>query len=180
MTQIITAVENWLDTIVIGLNLCPFAAKPRRDNQIRFTVSNALTSEVLLADLQTELLLMADKPASEIETSLLIIPDMLNDFDDYNQFLELVDKLLVQFEWEGIFQVASFHPNYCFADTDVNSVENLTNRSPYPILHIIREHSLEMALKNMSSPDDVYKQNIQTMHNLSDQKIKALFSYLKC
>ncbi|NQY27477.1 MAG: DUF1415 domain-containing protein [Piscirickettsiaceae bacterium] len=179
MTQIITAVENWLDTIVIGLNLCPFAAKPRRDNQIRFTVSNALTSEVLLADLQTELLLMADKPASEIETSLLIIPDMLNDFDDYNQFLELVDKLLVQFEWEGIFQVASFHPNYCFADTDVNSVENLTNRSPYPILHIIREHSLEMALKNMSSPDDVYKQNIQTMHNLSDQKIKALFSYLK-
>ena len=178
MTQIITDVENWLDNVVIGLNLCPFAAKPRQDNQIRFTVSNALTSEVLLADLQSELLLMAESPASEIETTLLIIPDMLGDFGDYNQFLELVDKLLVQFEWEGIFQVASFHPDYCFAETPADSVENLTNRAPYPILHIIREDSLELALKNMSAPDEVYKKNIETMNHLEPEKIKVLFPYL--
>ena len=178
MTDIITAVENWLDDVVIGLNLCPFAAKPRRQNQVRFNVSEAFTSEVLLADLHQELILLDQTPASEIETSLLIVPNMLNNFDDYNQFLDLVDTLLIEFEWEGIFQIASFHPDYCFADTPPDSVENLTNRSPYPILHIIREESMEKALKNMTSPDEVFKQNIKTMTNLEPEKIKTLFPYL--
>ncbi len=178
MNQIVTTVESWLDNVVIGLNLCPFAAKPRRNNQIRITVSTALTSEVLLADLQAELQLMAATPSSDTETSLLVVADMLENFEDYNQFLALVDKLLVQFEWEGVFQVASFHPNYCFADTPVDSQENLTNRSPYPILHIIREEGLEMALKSMKSPEEVYKQNIKTMNNLSTEEIKQLFPYL--
>ena len=178
MTDIITAVENWLDDVVIGLNLCPFAAKPRRQNQVRFNVSEAFTSEVLLADLHQELLLLDQTPASEIETSLLIVPNMLNNFDDYNQFLDLVDKLLIEFEWEGIFQIASFHPDYCFADTPPDSVENLTNRSPYPILHIIREESMEKALETMTSPDEIYKRNIQTMTNLQAEEISTLFPYL--
>jgi len=176
--DVISDVETWLDGVVIGLNLCPFAAIPRKNDQVRFTVSQALTEEVLLADLYAELTFMSKTPALHIETSLLIVPDMLVKFDDYNQFLDLVDELLESFEWDGIFQIASFHPDYCFAETKTNSVENLTNRAPYPILHIIREESLEKALEKMTSPDEIYKRNIQTMNNLSAEQIKVLFPYL--
>lgn len=178
MNSIISEVETWLDDVVIGLNLCPFAAIPRKNDQVRFTVSQALTEEVLLADLHAELTLMEKTPAAEVETSLIIVPDMLAKFDDYNQFLDLADALLESFEWEGIFQIASFHPDYCFAETEPNSTENLTNRAPYPILHIIREESLEKALEKMTSPDEIYKRNIQTMSELSAEKIKTLFPYL--
>jgi len=172
------AVEQWLDDVVIGLNLCPFAAMPRRNNQIRFTTSDAQTSEDLLSHLYDELKFLEKTPAQEVETSLLILPFILADFDDYNQFLDIVDELLIEFEWEGVFQIASFHPDYCFADTESDSVENLTNRAPYPILHIIREASMEKALQNMTAPDEVFKRNIETMHNLSTDQIKHLFPYL--
>ncbi|HDY84324.1 MAG TPA: DUF1415 domain-containing protein [Methylophaga sp.] len=178
MDDAILDVETWLDDVVIGLNLCPFAATPRKNKQVRFTVSQALTEEVLLADLYAELTLMSQTPAEEVETSLLIVPDMLNKFDDYNQFLDLADALLEEFEWDGIFQIASFHPDYCFAETDIDSIENLTNRSPYPILHILREATLEKALEKMTSPDEIFKRNIETMNELPDEKIKALFPYL--
>ncbi len=174
----ISNVEIWLDDVVIGLNLCPFAAIPRNNNQVRFTVSQALTEEVLLADLYAELTFMSKTPALEVETSLLIVPDMLNKFDDYNQFLDLADALLEEFEWDGVFQIASFHPDYCFAETDANSTENLTNRSPYPILHILREATMEKALEKMVSPDEIFKRNIETMSELSAEKIKVLFPYL--
>ena len=178
MSTVISDVERWLDDVVIGLNLCPFAKIPRQNNQVRFVVSQALSEEVLLADLHAELTFMSQTPAEEVETSLLIVPDMLAKFNDYNQFLDLVDDLLVSFEWEGTFQIASFHPNYCFAETEPDSTENLTNRAPYPILHIIREASLEKALAKMASPDEIYERNIQTMNDLSDERIKDLFPYL--
>ncbi len=178
MSTVIADVETWLDDVVIGLNLCPFAAIPRKNNQVRFTVSEALTEEVLLADLHAELTFMSQTPAKEVETSLLIVPDMLAKFEDYNQFLDLVDELLEAFEWDGIFQIASFHPNYCFAETAPNAAENFTNRSPHPILHIIREESLEKALEKMVSPDEIYKRNIQTMNDLSSEQLKRLFPYL--
>ncbi len=174
----IDAVKHWLDEIVIGLNFCPFAAKPRRNKQIRYICSQATSSEDLLIDLQEELTLLDQTPATEIETTLLIISKMLADFSDYNQFLDLVDELLVQCEWEGIFQVASFHPDYSFADTEPDSVDNLTNRSPFPVLHIIREDSIEKVIKNITSADEIYKQNIQTIRNLSSEQIKTLFYYL--
>jgi len=171
-------VEQWLDDVVIGLNLCPFAAKPRRNNQIRFVTSEAVTSEALLNDLYDELKLLENTPAEDVETTLLILPKVLANFDDYNQFLDIVDELLISFEWEGVFQVASFHPDYCFAETESDSVENLTNRSPYPILHLIREASMEQALKNLTAPDEVFKRNIKAMNNLSEKDIKRLFPYL--
>ncbi len=171
-------VERWLDEVVIGLNFCPFAAKPHRNEQVRFVTSKATSEELLLTDLQDELTLLDQTPSAEIETTLLIVLEMLSDFYDYNQFLELVDELLVQFEWEGIFQVASFHPDYCFADAEPDSVDNLTNRSPYPVLHILREDSIEKALENIADPDEVYKRNIETMKTLSSEQIKTLFNYL--
>jgi hypothetical protein len=176
--DVISGVETWLDNVVIGLNLCPFATIPRKNDQVRFTVSQALAEEVLLADLHAELTFMNKISALEVETSLLIVPDMLAKFDDYNQFLDLVDELLEAFEWEGIFQIASFHPHYCFAQTVPGTVENLTNRAPYPILHIIREQSLEKALEKMTSPDEIYKRNIETMNSLSTEQIKSLFPHL--
>jgi hypothetical protein len=179
VTSIISDVETWLDDIVIGLNLCPFAITPRKNQQVRFTVSQALTAEVLLADLYDELSLMSKIPSVDVETSLLIVPDMLANFDDYNQFLDLVDQLLETFEWDGIFQIASFHPDYCFAETKPNSTENLTNRAPYPILHILREQTIETALDKMISPDEIYKRNIQTMAELPAERIKTLFPYLR-
>jgi len=172
------AVEQWLDDVVIGLNLCPFAAKPRHNNQIRFVTSEAVTSEALLTDLYDELKLLENTPADDVETTLLILPKVLANFDDYNQFLDIVDELLFSFQWEGVFQVASFHPDYCFAETEPDSVENLTNRSPYPILHIIREASMEQALKHLTAPDEVFKRNIKTMDNLSEKEVKRLFPYL--
>jgi hypothetical protein len=104
-------VEQWLDDVVIGLNLCPFSAKPRQNNQVRFKVCQALTPEVLVADLFDELNFMAQSEASDVETSLLIIPDMLLNFDDYNEFLDIADGLIIDNDWEGIFQIASFHPD---------------------------------------------------------------------
>ncbi len=175
----IDKIKAWLDKIVIGLNFCPFAAKPYCNKQIRFVTSKANTEESLLIDLQDELALLEKKPASEIETTLIIVPEILSVFEDYNQFLDLADQLLIEFEWEGIFQVASFHPDYCFADTPSDSLENLTNRSPYPILHILRESSVENAVNKITEPDEIYKSNIKAVNNLSTEQIKDLFHYLK-
>lgn len=173
------AVEQWLDDVVIGLNLCPFAAKPRRNDQIRIVISDADTPENVLNTLYDELKLLESTAPKEIETSLIVLPHVLADFDDYNQFLDSVDGLLIEFNWEGVFQVASFHPDYCFADTPADSVENLTNRSPYPILHLIREASMEKALEHMVAPNEVFERNIQTMNNLTADELATLFPYLK-
>jgi len=172
-------VEKWLDDVVIGLNLCPFSVQPRKKNQVRFKVSQALTPEVLVADLFDELNIINQSDSSEIETSLIIIPDMLLDFDDYNEFLDIADGLIIDNDWEGVFQIASFHPDYCFEDTEPDSTENLTNRAPYPILHILREDSLTDALDNMTDPDEIYKRNINTVNALTKEKIHALFPHLR-
>lgn len=178
MTSEIDQIKRWLDEIVVGLNFCPFAGKPYRNKQIRFVISEARNTESLLLDLQDELTLLDQKSPEEIETTLLIIPKMLSDFQDYNQFLDYADQLLIEYEWEGIFQIASFHPNYCFANTEPDSVENLTNRSPYPILHILRENSIERAIEGIAAPNEIYERNIRTINDLSSEKIKTLFYYL--
>jgi len=176
--MLLAQVEHWLDNVVIGLNLCPFARKPRQDNQIRFKLSEAGTSEQLLNDLYDELSLLENTPPQEIETTLIIVSNMLADFDGYNQFLDSVDDLLASFGWTGTFQVASFHPDYCFSDTHPDDIENLTNRAPAPVLHLIREQSMERALKHITAPDEIFKRNIDTMHRLTDEQIKTLFPYL--
>ncbi|MCF6346067.1 MAG: DUF1415 domain-containing protein [Thiomicrorhabdus sp.] len=171
-------VKQWLEQVVIGLNLCPFASKPYQDKQIRFVVSNAQQTEYLLTELVTELDLLATKEPNKIETTLLIIPNMLTSFSDYNQFLNHVDALIKQFNYQGIFQIASFHPNYQFAGTQPNNAENLTNRAPYPILHLIREASLERALKHYPNPETIPDNNIKCVSNLTEQEKQKLFPYL--
>ncbi len=175
---IVTQVEQWLDRVVIGLNLCPFAAEPRRQQQIRFQVSPSTNPSDLLADLQSELRYLSQHPATQVETTILIIPQSLEDFADYNDFLDLADRLLQQFGWEGEFQIASFHPNYQFADTQPDDAENLTNRSPYPLLHILREDSVETALDNYPNPEAIPDRNIEQVQGLSAEQKRELFPNL--
>lgn len=176
--QIIDDVRTWLDEVVIGLNLCPFAAKPRNENRVRIAISHATDQDTLLNDLQAELEHLSDTPSAELETTLLAIPDMLEDFEDYNDFLDLVDLWLQQFGWEGDLQVASFHPHYQFAETAADDAGNLTNRSPWPLLHIIREESLEQVLAHYPDVDDIPARNIKRMEALSADERRKLFPYL--
>jgi hypothetical protein len=176
--QIITDVEQWLDDVVIGLDLCPFAARPRREKRVRITVSHATTAEALLDDLQAELEHLSDTPVTELETTLLAIPDMLADFAEYNDFLDAVDLWVEQFGWEGELQVASFHPQYQFADTEADDAGNLTNRSPWPLLHIIREESLEKAIEHYPDADGIPERNIARMKALGPDERARLFPYL--
>ena len=176
--QIIADVEQWLDEVVIGLDLCPFAARPRREKRVRIAVSHATDEEALLNDLQAELERLSDTPVAELETTLLAIPNMLEDFADYNDFLDAVDLWVEQFGWEGELQVASFHPQYQFADTEADDPGNLTNRSPWPLLHIIREESLEKAIEHYPDVDAIPERNIARMKALGPEERKRLFPYL--
>lgn len=172
------AIARWLNEVVIGLNLCPFAGKPTQEDRVRLVVSVARDDEQLLQDLQREMELLDSKPASEIETALLIIPHHLQDFFDYNQFLRWTDSLIKRNGWKGIYQLATFHPDYCFAEAEPDQVENLTNRAPYPILHIIREASLEKALQYYGDVESVPENNKKIVANLTQMQKEKLFPYL--
>ncbi|KAB2826039.1 DUF1415 domain-containing protein [Aliivibrio finisterrensis] len=171
-------VQQWLEDVVIGLNLCPFAAKPNRNKQIKIFVSEAKTEEVLLEDILQELMNLDSKTAEELETTLVAIPNMLQDFMDYNFFLDWVDALIKQQDWEGTFQIATFHPDYCFGGSEPEDDENLTNRSPYPVLHLIREESMEKVLKHYPNPEAIPDTNIARVEALTPEERRKLFPYL--
>jgi len=169
------SVRHWLETVVIGLNLCPFAAKPVRNGQVRVCVSSATRELELLTELQLELARLDETPRAELETTIIAIPQMLADFADYNDFLEQVDSLLEHYEWVGDYQVASFHPRYQFADTQPDDAENLTNRAPYPLLHLLREDSVEAAIDSHPDVDGIPAANIKRMRALTLVQRRALF-----
>ncbi len=168
----IKSVQDWVETVVVGLNLCPFAKRELVQNRVRFCVSDADHPAQLLGSLQTELERLSQD--SSIETTLLIHPNTLTDFQDYNQFLDIADSLLTDMKLQGIYQIASFHPDYQFADTEMDDVENYTNRSPYPMLHLIREQSLENALANYPDADKIPERNIALLKQLGRDKMQAL------
>ncbi|WP_193164643.1 DUF1415 domain-containing protein [Microbulbifer hainanensis] len=176
--QVVEDVQQWLADVVVGLNLCPFARKPMRAGQIRYRVSAAKDDETLMAELLEEMQLLDEKPAEEIETTLLIIPAYLQDFADYNQFLELAEWLIERQDYTGIYQLATFHPHYQFAGTHPEDAENLTNRAPYPILHLLREASLERVLRNYPDPDAIPENNIRRVQALDEEQKRRLFPYL--
>lgn len=176
--QIVAAVQQWLTDVVMGLNLCPFARKPMRAGQIRYRVSAAQDDEALMAELLEEMQLLDSMPAEELETTLLITPDYLAEFSDFNQFLDLAEWLLERQEYTGIYQLATFHPDYQFGGTRPEDAENLTNRAPFPILHLIREASIERVLQNYPDPESIPENNIQRVKALSDEQKRALFPYL--
>lgn len=170
-------VQTWLERVVIGLNLCPFAGTPYRNGQVRICESEADTSAALLADLRRELQSIDEAP-DRIETTLIAVTRMLSNFEDYNQFLDHVDSLLEAEGWEGIYQVASFHPQYRFAGTEPDDRGNLTNRAPWPILHIIREASIDQALVDHPDPEAIPDRNVQKMQALTAEEVRDLFPWL--
>ncbi len=162
----VTDARRWLERAVIGLNLCPFAKAVVAKQQLRIVLSEASTPDALLAQLGEELLLLRDTPADQIDTTLLVHPDVLGDFLDYNDFLEQADALVEALELDGVLQVASFHPDYQFAGSEPDAVENFTNRSPYPTLHLLREDSVSRAVDAYPDPDAIIERNVATLRAL--------------
>ncbi|USE79275.1 DUF1415 domain-containing protein [Cupriavidus gilardii] len=167
--QIVDATRHWLTRAVIGLNLCPFAKSVHVKEQIRYVVSEATDAEALLDTLETELKALAEADPARIDTTLLIVPRMLADFADYNDFLYLAERLLESLGLSGVLQIASFHPQYQFAGTDVEDIENYTNRAPYPILHLLREDSIARAVEAFPDAADIYERNEETMRRLGHE-----------
>jgi hypothetical protein len=166
--------RRWLERAVIGLNLCPFAKAVVAREQVRFVLSDATTPEALLAELGEELLRLRDTPAEQIDTTLLIHPQVLDDFLDYNDFLDDADALVEALALEGVLQVASFHPDYQFAGSAPDDVENFTNRAPYPILHLLREDSVARAVAAFPDPDAIVERNIETLRGIGVDGWKKL------
>ena len=168
------ATRAWVEHAVIGLNLCPFAKAVQVKSLIRYVGSDARDTGALLAVLRAELKLLADTPMDEVETTLLVHPQVLQDFLDYNDFLDAADALLEEMGLDGTLQIASFHPQYQFAGTDADDIDNATNRSPYPTLHLLREASIERAVAAFPEAEAIYEANQRTLRALGPAGWAAL------
>ena len=162
----LAATRRWMERAVIGLNFCPFAKAVYVKQQVRFVLSDAELPEDLLEELAEELLRLRDTPADETDTTLIVHPRVLGDFLDDNDFLDRVDALIEALELDGTLQVASFHPEYRFADSDADDPGNCTNRAPYPTLHLLREASLDKAIAAYPDADVIVERNLQTISRL--------------
>jgi hypothetical protein len=174
--NVVAETRDWLTKAVIGLNLCPFAKAFQVKDQIRFAVSDATDAEGVLTDLQDELALLAETDPGQIDTTLLILPDTLDDFLEFNDFEDLADRLLKRMRLVGELQVATFHPQFQFADTEPDDITNYTNRSPYPILHLLREDSIDRAVESFPDAAEIYEKNIDTMRRLGIEGWKKLMA----
>lgn len=164
--------RHWVETVVVGLNLCPFAARELRSGGLHIRVSAATTGEQLLMDLQEAL--HATEIDQSVETTLLVHPRVLQDFQDYNQFLDHADALLGEMGLEGVYQIASFHPAYQFADTAPGDARNYSNRSPYPMLHLLAEASVQRAIDTYPDCEGIPRRNQQVLEGLGTEALQAL------
>ncbi len=171
---VIANTEHWLKELIIAHQLCPFASAVVNNGQLHFCVNYDLNTAERLSSLMIECSLLDQ--SNHIETSLFICANGLEQFDDYLDFLEIAKQLLISQDYEGVYQIASFHPNYCFAETDPNDPSNYTNRSPYPMLHILREASLEQAIASYPDPENIPDRNIALTRQLGNAKLQALLS----
>ncbi len=169
------AIRRWLERAVIGLNLCPFAKAVYAKDQVRIVVSDASTERALLEQLGEEMVLLRDTSSEQVDTTLLVHPQILQHFLDYNDFLDDADALVELLELDGVLQVASFHPHYQFAGSDPDDIENFSNRSPYPMLHLLREDSVARAVEAFSDPDAIVERNKMTLRKLGHDGWERLF-----
>ncbi|WP_354682814.1 DUF1415 domain-containing protein [Cupriavidus necator] len=166
---VIAATRHWLERAVIGLNLCPFAKSVYVKEQVRYVVSTATEAPDVMDDLERELRLLEESDPAQLDTTLLILPDAVADFLDFNDLLYFAERLLARLGLEGTLQIASFHPHYQFADTGPDDIENYTNRAPYPILHLLREDSIARAVAAFPDAADIYERNQATMRRLGHE-----------
>ena len=172
--HIIRRTQDWLEKAVIGLNLCPFAKAVHRNQQIRYVVSAATEREALAEMLAHELMHLQEIDPARTDTTLIIHPHVLTDFFEYNAFLPVADKVANRLRLTGTIQIASFHPDYEFADCASDAIENYTNRSPYPMLHLLRETSIDRAVAAFPQTETIYERNITTLRDLGINGWNAL------
>jgi len=177
--QIITLTSAWVEHVVIGLNLCPFAKPVHTKGQIYYLLSHARDETALAADLRRSLQNLIAASPDKMDTCLLIHPWVLSDFFDYNNFLDTADEILDASDLIGVLQIASFHPNYQFAGTTEDDVTNYTNRSPFPMLHLLREESLDKATDALPDANVIVNRNLETMTTLGQEGWNRLQSQLK-
>lgn len=168
---VIEHTRRWICSIVIGLNLCPFARRVFESDQIRYVVTESADEQALLADLTRELEMLAAAPIDAVETTLLIHPLVLDDFFDYNDFLDVAEKRIDDLRLTGVVQIASFHPHYQFAGAVADAPENFSNRSPYPMLHLLREESISRVADNPDELREIPRRNVATLRNLGKKKL---------
>lgn len=170
----IAITRDWLEKAVIGLNLCPFSRSVYIKEQVRFVVSQARHTDALLEELDTELALLAAADPEKIDTTLLVIPHLLQDFLDFNDFTGIAEEAVIELGFDGVLQVASFHPQFQFEGTEPDAISNYTNRAPFPIWHLIREASLARAVASYPNPESIYERNIETLEKLGHAGWAAL------
>lgn len=178
MTEIIIRqTQHWVQTVVVGLNFCPFARREIESQRVRYSVIDSTKRKDVLEQFLDECYFLDEHP--EIATTLLILPQGFSDFSTYLDMLEMAESLLAMEGYEGIYQVASFHPDYCFADAELDDPANYTNRSPYPILHLLREESLELAIDSHPNADDIPKANMVKARELGLAHLRDLLNRSK-
>jgi len=172
--QLIDTTQNWLKTIIIKYSICPFAKRELERGSIRFVASHDTDIEICLLNLMLE----CDRLNSDtdIETTLIIYDQAFICFDDYLDFVELAEELLLVEDYEGVYQLASFHPDYCFEGAKQDDPANYTNRSPYPMLHLLRETSIDRAVDTYPHTEDIPQRNIELMRELGLAKVQALLT----
>lgn len=173
--DMIAAMRQWIEKAVIGLNLCPFAKAVYVKNQVRYVVSHAPHLDGLLEDLDRELDFLAAADPEAVDTTLLIHPTLLPDFLDFNDFLQLAEAAVEEHDLQGVIQLASFHPQFQFADTAPDDIGNYTNRAPFPTLHLLREASIERAVAAFPEAETIYERNIETLEALGHVGWQALW-----
>lgn len=166
--------KQWVEKVVVGLNLCPFAKPVIKANGLRYALTQSVADDALIAFFLAELELISNADEVTIATSLVIYPNALGDFYDYLDFLAQCEELLVRAGLSGEFQVASFHPDYLFAGVGEEDVSHWTNRSPFPMLHIIREAQMSRVLANHPNPDSIPERNIELLREMGKEAILRL------
>ena len=172
---VVAATRQWLEKAVIGLNLCPFAKAVYVKNQVRFVVSHAPHLDGLLEDLDRELDFLAAADPEAIDTTLLIHPELLQDFLDFNDFMQLAEAAVGEHDLDGVIQIASFHPQFQFEGTAPDDIGNFTNRAPFPILHLLREASIAQAVAAFPEAETIYERNIETLKALGHSGWQGLW-----
>jgi len=174
--EVVARTQAWVDQVVIGLNLCPFAKAVVAKRQVRYVVCMDSDPEQVLKLLQTELQHLVDTDSEVLDTTLLIAPNVLPDFLAFNEFLFDCDSVLQSMGLEGVLQIADFHPRYQFAGTEPDDMGNFTNRSPYPTLHLLREDSIDKAVAAFPDASQIYERNVKVLEALGKEGWEALGS----
>lgn len=164
----------WIKTFVIELNICPFARVPFQEDKIRYRLEATDQVESLVETLIEELIFLKKIDQTKVETSILIHPNVLNDFLDYNDFLAVTEALIIEMNLEGVIQIASFHPDYQFAGEEKNAISNYVTRSPFPMLHLLRESSVEKAIESHKDIHQIPNDNIEKLNKLGLEKIQEM------